>query len=302
VRRHDSKLVVFDPMVAYVGETYDTHRDHHVRRVLAPLAELAEELGIAVLVVVHVNKKDARSVLDRVGGSVAFVNAPRSVLAFGAEPEAEEGSSRRVLAHPKSNWSATMPSLALRIETSTIDAGSAKVDTSVAVVEGESTTAASELFVARSAEERSAAEDARQLLEEGLADGPRPRKDIEAAAGAADIKWRTVQRAARSLGVETRREGFGGSTVWSLPASHASRANSRAGETDGATVENRSRKVRSEPARPRSRQHSAPGTNGGANGGERIYDLSYEAGHEAFIAEAKRRFPGSYELAVEECA
>jgi putative DNA primase/helicase len=49
VRRMDASLLILDPLVAFISDEVNTHRDHHVRRVLAPLADLAESTGVAVL-------------------------------------------------------------------------------------------------------------------------------------------------------------------------------------------------------------------------------------------------------------
>ena len=111
-------LVVVDPVTAFIGGGVDTHRDAAVRRVLAPLAGLAERQGLAVLGVAHLNKDRAAKLLARVGGSVAFGAAPRSVLAFARHPDDSDGEQgiERVIVHAKSNYGRYAPSLAARIE------------------------------------------------------------------------------------------------------------------------------------------------------------------------------------------
>ena len=111
-------LVVVDPVSAFIGGGVDTHRDAAVRRVLAPLAGLAERQDLAVAGIAHLNKDQAAKLLNRVGGSVAFGAAPRSVLAFARHPDDSDGEQgvERVIVHAKSNHGRYAPSLAGRIE------------------------------------------------------------------------------------------------------------------------------------------------------------------------------------------
>jgi RecA-family ATPase len=108
-------LVVVDPVSAFIGGGVDTHREAAVRRVLAPLAGLAERQDLAVLGVAHLNKDQAAKLLNRVSGSVAFGAAPRSVLAFAHDPDDPDGErgSERVIVDAKGNWGRTHPRLRL---------------------------------------------------------------------------------------------------------------------------------------------------------------------------------------------
>ncbi len=107
-----------DPVSAFIGGGVDTHREAAVRRVLAPLAGLAERQDLAVLGVAHLNKDQAAKLLNRVSGSVAFGAAPRSVLAFARHPDDPDGErgSERVIVDAKGNWGRYALSLAARIE------------------------------------------------------------------------------------------------------------------------------------------------------------------------------------------
>ena len=42
IDEHDARLVIIDPLVAYLPDNVNTHKDQSVRRALAPLARLAE--------------------------------------------------------------------------------------------------------------------------------------------------------------------------------------------------------------------------------------------------------------------
>ena len=52
------RLVVIDPVGSFIGGRTDAHRDNEVRAVLAPVAQLAEQSSVAMLVVAH-NRKGA---------------------------------------------------------------------------------------------------------------------------------------------------------------------------------------------------------------------------------------------------
>ena len=80
-------IVVIDPITAYLSETISSHNDSSLRRMLLPVAELAKELGVAVLLVRHLNKQGELKAMYRGGGSIAFSAAARSVHVFAQHPE-----------------------------------------------------------------------------------------------------------------------------------------------------------------------------------------------------------------------
>jgi AAA domain len=108
IARVGAKLVIFDPLMAFLSANLDAHRDHHVRRVLAELAALAEDTGAAVVVVRHLNKGSGTNPLYRGGGSIGIVGAARSAFLVAKHPEDDQ---RRVLASQKNNLAEAPPSL-----------------------------------------------------------------------------------------------------------------------------------------------------------------------------------------------
>ena len=82
----DIRMLMVDPLVAHMPVAVDSHKDQHVRRVLAPLARLAERLDLAVLATIHFNKSPGVDALTRIGGSGGFVNAARCVLCSRLTP------------------------------------------------------------------------------------------------------------------------------------------------------------------------------------------------------------------------
>ncbi len=72
-------------------------------------------------------------------------------------------------------------------------------------------------------------------LREVLTGGPLPVKEVRKQADDAGLAWRTVQRAMRDAGVESRRGGFGKPSEWALaPQSRHSRQPFETG-ANGAT-------------------------------------------------------------------
>jgi hypothetical protein len=133
------RLLIVDPLMAALTVGTDSHRDSQVRRVLAPLAKLAERNGLSVLTIMHLNKGQGADLIGRIGGSVAFTGAARSLLVFGADPadpDGEDGSGR-VLAQ-RGNLAKRAASLAYRIEGRLIDGPDGPIETSRLVCLGES--------------------------------------------------------------------------------------------------------------------------------------------------------------------
>jgi hypothetical protein len=85
----DVVLVIIDPIGAYLGVgQINASKGNDVRAVLDPVTQLAEELRVTILGIIHFNKKDdVKNALLRISDSIAFVAAPRSVYAALPDPE-----------------------------------------------------------------------------------------------------------------------------------------------------------------------------------------------------------------------
>jgi archaellum biogenesis ATPase FlaH len=100
------RVLIIDPLNAFLEKGTDTYKDQDMRRVLHPLESIAEESGTSILVVAHLNKKEDTSTLYRIGGSIGFIGAARSVLAV-----ARMDDDTRVLYSLKNNVAVRPPSL-----------------------------------------------------------------------------------------------------------------------------------------------------------------------------------------------
>ncbi len=208
----DARLVILDPLMAFLPDEVNANRDQQIRRALAPLVALIEHLGVALIVVRHLNKSAGGNPLYRGGASIGIIAAARAGLLVAADPDDTTGH-RRILACTKSNLAEKPPALAYHLEQ--VAEGAVRV----AWDGPTSHTAAQLLAVPEDTETRSAMDEATDFLRDLLADSPLPAKDVMKEARAAAIAERTLDRAKRAAGVVTRRDGFGpGATyLWSLP-------------------------------------------------------------------------------------
>jgi hypothetical protein len=210
IRRIGARLVVIDPLTAFLGGETNTHKDQDVRRALHPLAILAQQTGAAVLVVRHLNKVQGGNPLYRGGGSIGIIGAARSGLLVARDPE---NPDHRVLAATKCNL-AKLP-VSLAFDLSPAENGALRVGWI-----GPSThTAESLLATPRENEDPSAVQEAVEVLRIILASGPVPAKEVWQEARKAGVTEPTLRRAKTLLGVRSAKLGYGKEGVWrwSLP-------------------------------------------------------------------------------------
>jgi hypothetical protein len=211
----DCRLVVIDPITAYLGGT-DSHKNAEIRGLLAPLAELAQRYGVAILAVTHLNKAAGMSALYRAMGSLAFVAAARAVWLVIRDADDPSGK-RRLLLPAKNNIGNDRSGLAFALQSAPMG--------SMAVVTWEPTpvdVSADDALAPRDGRRKRASpvlDEAMEWLRGQLTGGPRPAKELKAAADADGIKWPAVRRAKGELRVVATRDGFGaaGAWVWTLP-------------------------------------------------------------------------------------
>ena len=85
-RLPDVKLMVVDPIPAFLGRGVDDHRNNSVREAMRPFLELIEEKNIAVLAITHLNKSVQLKAIHRVMGSVAYTALADRGAALGSRP------------------------------------------------------------------------------------------------------------------------------------------------------------------------------------------------------------------------
>ena len=210
-------LIVLDPISAYLAGI-DSHKNTDVRAALAPLAKLAEEHGVAVLAVTHLNKGNGSGeALMRFTGSLAFVAAARAAFLV-----TKDGDDRRLMLPAKNNLARDTQGLAFAIESVTLPSG---IETSRIVWEPDpvAMTADEAMACQPDEEERDAFDDAVELLRHILKDGPVGAVEIKKEATHLNISEKVLRRARKRLNIATERQGFGPGSVcrWRLPASRS---------------------------------------------------------------------------------
>lgn len=224
--RNQIRLVIIDPLNAYLAGKIDSYRDHDIRRALAPLAQMAERTGCAVVVVRHLKKDSSGGTAINAGsGSTGFNGQARSTLLVAAEPE---NPNELVLAMVKHNLAPKAESLKFSLVTA--GNGRPRVDWI-----GYSPHSADELIAAgRDQEDSGPLEEAKMLLSEWLRNGPVPKAKIVKLAHAQGAAVRTIERAKKLMRVVSRKTGFGkdSETTWELPSAGSSPYPPERGEYD----------------------------------------------------------------------
>ncbi len=210
IQETEARVVIIDPLGAALSGEKDSYKDSDARSALAPLAMLAEELGVAVILVRHLNKRGASRAIAAGGGSIGFAGAARSVLAVYPHPENE---SHRVLAVVKSNLAPHPPAIAFSLE----DDG---LGWAYLHWRGQSAYSAEQLNARRSetedASDPGTGPDA--WLREVLAAGPLDRRDVLRLGASSGFKERALERSLVRIGGHTTLSGFGRDkrSEWSL--------------------------------------------------------------------------------------
>jgi putative DNA primase/helicase len=199
IKATSSRLVVIDPLMAFLAASVNSISDQSVRAVLTPLAVLAERTGATFLFVRHLNKTGGKAAVYRGGGSIGIIAAMRSGMLIARHPHDRD---QRVLAMVKCNLGPEPRSLAFRLRPT--DGGETTVGW-----DGEVDLHANDLVG-----DVKQAVDPRAWLRQALAGGPRPAKELYAEAAEAGVSERTLERAKQALAVVSLQRGHKKDKVW----------------------------------------------------------------------------------------
>ena len=205
----DCKVVVLDPLSAYLGGRVNAWREDDVRRVLGPVAAMAARHGVAVLGIMHPNKSTTATVLHRISGSAAFGNSARMVWMVAPDPT-DETEQRKLFLPSKANIVA--PGIGgLAFKTVQDSKGQPVVEWERGVVSMDVSTAMSN----DPGELPGACAEAAKWLRDFLAEGEQNSTDVYKAGKGAGHAERTLRRAQRALGIKPRKSE--GGWRWALP-------------------------------------------------------------------------------------
>jgi hypothetical protein len=128
-------LMFADPIPGFLGRGVNDHKNSDLRAVLEPFFELTRDMGVSFLGNTHFGKSsEQRTSVDRILGSVAYVNLARVVWVAASDPEDRD---RRYLCQPKNNYAPPQPSLAYRIVGREIEDHGERIKTSRVEFEAE---------------------------------------------------------------------------------------------------------------------------------------------------------------------
>ena len=194
-----AKLVILDPLQAYIGAEVDMHRANEIRPVMSHLASIAEKFGCAVLLIGHMNKAMGMKSTYRGLGSIDITAAARSVLIVARD---KENPNFRVVAHAKSSLAPEGKTVAFELDP---DSGFH--------FKGEYDCNIDEILLGVGS--KSKGKQAMELLQEELKNGEVSQKIISAKAKYSRISTRTLNEAKKVLSVKSIKRN--GQWYWSLP-------------------------------------------------------------------------------------
>jgi RecA-family ATPase len=209
IRRYEAAMVVIDPFVAYLSTQLDTARDHHMRRALHLLGEVADRTGCAILLLRHLNKGAQNKAIYRGGGSIGIIAAARAGLLVAKDPVNEQ---QRVLLVSKSNLATPPQGLKYELVSHERTVKVAWRGLSFATPDGVLQTKGGEAA-------QSALEEAVQFLRELLTDKDYSYAEILKDAKACGINEHALRRAKIHLGVRSYKHGnqrSGATWLWTL--------------------------------------------------------------------------------------
>jgi hypothetical protein len=203
------RLLIIDPLDAFIDQSVNTYKNQDIRSVLAPVEDMAQETRCTVLIIAHLNKKEDASVLYRVGGSIGFVGAGRSVLAMQEKktPDAD-GEQMRVLYAIKANLARKPPAQQYAIESCTVNSdGGDSIPTSKIVWHG---TCADPSRAGRDEGPQGRKDCLEFLIGSFGLDKEILSRDLQRAAKDCGIAWRTLAEYKNQFGITSvkRRDGF----------------------------------------------------------------------------------------------
>jgi hypothetical protein len=212
IRECDAAIVFLDPWTAFLDAKLNANDDAQVRRCLGQVATLAEHTGAAFVLVRHLNKKSGLSAVYRGGGSIAVTGAARAEHMIGVDPADPES---RVLACVKSNLAPEPSSLRFHIESY---GGTSRVRW------GDHCDTTAGDLCANGSDKRqgSKTDQAKDIIAELLADGPRGSNEVLQACLDAGLSERTYHTARKALGVRSEKTGFNdGQWLLTMPVEFA---------------------------------------------------------------------------------
>lgn len=265
-------LVVVDAWLDTVPPGLSVRDPQHARQALHPWRELATATDAAVLLLTHTNRVASVNARDRYGATGELRKKARMTLFAQADDE-----GRLIVGPEKANTAAPIPASMFTIRSVQHFDPTDDSDGTVPelVYAGDSDQTAREHLAASADSEGEGGEtltEAELWLHDYLTEqGAAPSKVAKADAAKAGIRERTLQRAAKRVGVVTDSRGFPRVTWWQLPGPNSGASGapvSRELGATGATGDDLHKQFGATGGVSQSRQASSDGATVGATGGK----------------------------------
>ena len=199
IRTTGAKLLILDPLQAYLGDKVDMNRANETRDITKRLGTIAEKTGCAVVLIGHMNKGSGAKAAYRGIGSIDFFAIARSVLLVARVPE---NPNIRALAQIKNNLEKEGSTVAFEIKDNVFN------------WVGEYDISIEELLSGFSQGNKSLKAESflKNLLTE---EDSYPASEIFAKGKTLGISKRTLENSKQELGIKSIRVGTG--WHWKLP-------------------------------------------------------------------------------------
>ena len=112
VRQNHVRLVIIDPVQAFIGADVDMNRANEVRPVFRKLGMIAEKTSCAIVLIGHLNKSYGTQSTYRGLGSIDIMAAVRSLIFIG---KVRKDPTTRVLIHEKSSLAPPGETMAFKL-------------------------------------------------------------------------------------------------------------------------------------------------------------------------------------------
>jgi putative DNA primase/helicase len=200
-------LVTIDPITGYLGRA-DLNKEQELRRVLLPIKELCERVGVTFIGLGHFNKRSDVTALHKVGGAVAMSGVARAVWMFAKSPEVD---GEYVMLLGKGNLTKKRTGMKYRIGEKVVNN---RFEAPFIAWQGEADGDADMVLATVSDPREKRKTKAKRFLEDYLADGPRMAEDIHMDGEKAGLSRNALFEAKKELKVTA--EKLGGQWQWAL--------------------------------------------------------------------------------------
>ena len=124
------RLIIIDPISNYLGDV-SMVAEQEVRSIMIPLKRAAEKFNVAIVIVMHLNKKSDLDAISRVGGAMAFVGVARCSWLFARNVQEPEDGETEMPEEEKNKNRDTFSML--RVKNNLVSSNRAGMSYSVAV-------------------------------------------------------------------------------------------------------------------------------------------------------------------------